>query len=196
MQRGIKTKKSCSWCRVPPCSPNIWEAKQKSTVSETNKTYNLKAKRVLRRTLFGSELHSEASGSDNRSTSGVLAAALQPAFLRIYNTCSSSIARQHVQGLHLDHNSFASSSFSVDEGMPIVSNTDWFSSVWLGKYFILSVFSSKLSTLTHKVQTIPRSATLKSNHFKSGGYLFFYSWEKKNGLASANTAIDNGPRAQ
>lgn len=83
-------------------------------MSETNKTYNLKAKRVLRRTLLGCELHSEASGSDNRSTSGVLAAALQPAFLRIY-TCSSSIAR-HVQGLHLDYNSFASSSFSVDEG--------------------------------------------------------------------------------
>jgi hypothetical protein len=40
-------------------------------MSETNKTYNLKAKEVLRRTLSGSELHSEASGADSGSTSGV-----------------------------------------------------------------------------------------------------------------------------
>lgn len=77
--------------------------------------------------------------------------------------------------------------------MPIISKSHWFSSVLSGKYFVL-VSSTTLLSLNPKVQFLLGVSTLESNHFKSGDYLLFSSWENKSDSASANTAIDNGPK--
>lgn len=115
MQCGIKTKNACSWCRLLLIVLVFERLSRRAPCPKQTEPTTLKQEGLEKDTV-GSKLHSEASGSENRCTSGVLAAALQSAFLHTYNTCSSGITRQCVQGLHLHYNSFAFPSFSVDEG--------------------------------------------------------------------------------
>lgn len=72
---------------APAWNPSTGGQSGKNTMAETNNC-NFKAKKVLGRKLFGSPLHSEASGSDNRSLSGVCFFLPVRSAFHIYNTGS------------------------------------------------------------------------------------------------------------